>query len=230
MILCPINMVTMMLPTHALVGMALAMAFGFVTSDFAGAAFLGGLLGGILPDLDMYAGHRRTLHYPVYYSVAAVPAMALALTLPAAGTVFVALFLVAASAHSVSDVFGAGLELRPWEATSDRAVYDHYNGRWVPARRWIPYDGSPVDLLVALSMAVPLSVTLDGLFQSVVLFFVAVGVLYTTLRRVLPEVAVTVVNSVLRPHLQDQWFEYVPSRYLDADGGRLSVGNVDERP
>lgn len=179
----------MMLPTHALAGMVLALPVAAANPELSGVALVAGFLGGVLPDLDMYVGHRKTLHYPVYYSLLAAPAGLLALTATTAATVALALVLAAAAAHSVADAFGGGLELRPWEATSERAVYDHYRGRWVSPRRWIAYDGSPGDLLLSLAFAVPLLATVDGVLQSAVAVSAGVAVAYASVRRRLPSLA-----------------------------------------
>ncbi len=99
--------------------------------EFATVGLVAGFLGGLVPDLDMYVGHRKTLHYPVYYSVLATGGVLVGLAVPSVLTVAVALFLLGAAVHCVADIFGGGLELRPWEGTSDRAVYDHVRGRWI---------------------------------------------------------------------------------------------------
>lgn len=205
----------MMLPTHALWGMALAIPVAFVAPEFAGPALVAGLLGGIFPDLDMYIGHRKSLHYPVYYSVLTVPALAIAGLTPSVATVVTAFFLVGAAVHSLADIFGGGLELRPWEATSDRGVYDHYRNRWIAPRRWIRYDGSPGDLLVSLTLALPLLIALDGVLRQVVIVTVAVATVYTAVRRLLPTLAAALVDDVLTPRLPDRLLTYVPTRYRE---------------
>ncbi len=206
----------MMLPTHALAGMVVGLTVGAVAPEFAGVALLAGLLGGVVPDLDMYAGHRKRLHYPVCYSGLAVAGLALAAVVPTAATVGLAVFLAGAAVHSVTDVFGGGLELRPWEATSDRAVYDHYRGEWIAPRRWVRYDGAPEDLLVAAAVAVPLLVAVDGVFQAVAYGSLAVGAVYVALRRTLADVAATMVGDLLAPVLPPWLFAYVPDRYRSA--------------
>lgn len=203
-----------MLPTHALGGMALGLAAGAVVPEFAGVALVAGLLGGVVPDLDMYAGHRRTLHFPVYYSVLAIGSLAVAGLAATTATVGVALFLLGAAVHSVSDAFGGGLELRPWRATSDRAVYDHYRDRWIAPRRWVGYDGSPGDLLLSVALSVPLLTALDGVLQGVVVASLVVGGVYTAVRRSLPEIADALVGDLLAPVLPDRLLGYVPNRYL----------------
>lgn len=197
-----------MLPTHALVGLALATPMALYAPEFAPAALLGALVGGIFPDLDMYAGHRKTLHYPTGYPVAAAPAALLAVLWPTAGTVALVFGLLAAAAHCRMDVYGGGLELRPWEGTSERAVYDHARGEWLPPRRVVAYDGSPGDLALAALVGVPLFVVLDGAFAVVVAAALVVATVYVALRRFLAELAPTVFGRVPEP-----LSEYVPERY-----------------
>lgn len=199
----------MMLPTHALSGMVLALPVALVAPELSGVVFVAGLIGGILPDLDMYVGHRKTLHYPFYYSLVAAVIVPLAVAVQSAVVIGVAVLLVAAAVHSVADVFGGGLELRPWEATSNRAVYDHYNGRWVAPRRWIHYDGSPADFLLSAFLAVPVLFVVDGPLRWIVVATVAVGGIYVILRRRLATVAQRVI-AVLPKELHN----HVPARYL----------------
>lgn len=208
-----------MLPTHALGGMALALLVSLVAPAFAGVALVAGLLGGIFPDLDMYVGHRKTLHYPTYYPLLAGVATPVMFLFPSAATVGVGVFLLAAAAHSVSDIFGGGLELRPWEATSDRAVYDHYQDRWHTPRHWVHYDGSPGDLLLSVGLAVPLLLTVDGVLRWVVAGTVTVAVVYAALRRVLPTVAERFLD-VVSPVLSDRALAYVPARYVETRSER----------
>ncbi len=201
-----------MLPTHALAGMLLGLVVALVTPGVGAVAVVAGLVGGVLPDLDMYVGHRRTLHYPVYYAALAVPAGLLATLVPAGPTMFVAVLLAGAALHSVSDAFGGGLELRPWEATSDRAVYDHHNERWIAPRRWVGYDGSPGDLVLSVALAVPLLLSLDGPLAWVVVLSLVVATVYTAVRRLLPTLA-TLFVAVFGSLLPRSVLSRVPARY-----------------
>ena len=204
----------MMLPTHALVGLAIAVPVAFVAPESADVALLAGVAGGVLPDLDLYAGHRRTLHFPVYYSALATAAFPLAVFHPTATTIGVAVGLVAAALHCVMDVFGGGLELRPWEGTSDRAVYDHLRGRWLPPRRWVRYDGAPEDLLLAVVLAGPILPVVEGPFRGLVLVTLAVGGVYAALRRTLPGLALRLVDDVIARAVPDRVLGRLPRRYL----------------
>ncbi|MCL9813939.1 metal-dependent hydrolase [Natranaeroarchaeum aerophilus] len=200
----------MMLTTHVLAGLALALPVVVFVPELAPVAVVSGALGGAWPDFDLYAGHRKTLHFPVYYSALAVPAIGLALVIPTLLTVAVAVGLAAAALHCLMDVFGGGLELRPWEGGSERAVYDHYHDRWVTPRRLIRYDGSPEDLLLAGGFAVPTVLLLDGLVVVLVTLLLAVSFVYVVLRRWLADLAPAVFSKVPEPIE-----EYVPDRYTE---------------
>lgn len=208
-----------MLPTHAIAGMVLALPVAYARPEFAAVALVAGFVGGAMPDLDLYAGHRKTLHYPVYGPPLAAAALLVAAWQPTAATIGVAVALAAAALHSLADVLGGGLELRPWEATSERAVYDHHRSRWLAPRRWVRYDGSPRDLLLAVALAAPLLVTLDAPLRVLVFATLAVAVGYTAVRRVLPGLAVFVVDRLLAPVAPGRAFAYVPARYRERTGG-----------
>jgi hypothetical protein len=186
----------MMATTHTLAGVLLAVAVTTVAPDVGTLPVLAAAFGGLFPDLDLYAGHRKTLHFPVYYSAGAVLAGAGAAVVPTSLTVAVALFLAAAALHSVMDAAGGGLELKPWLGTSDRAVYSHFHGRWVAPRRWVRYDGAPEDLVLAVWFAVPSILVLDGTLERGVWLALAVSVVYVLLRKPLVTIAERLVAAL----------------------------------
>ncbi len=200
-----------MATTHAFAGMALALPVLATAPEFAPAAFVAGLVGGLVPDLDLYAGHRKTLHYPVYAPIAAVLAVAMALLAPSTATVALAVGLAAAALHAVTDVAGGGLELRPWLAGSERAVYSHYHGRWIRPRRWIRYDGAPEDLALAGFVAAPLIAAGDGPIGTVTIALLGVSTVYVLLRKPLATVAERLAGLVPPP-----LHPYLPERYRGA--------------
>ncbi len=176
-----------MATTHALVGVTLAAALVPLAPESAPLLALAGGLGGVAPDVDTVVGtHRRTLHFPVLGWVLALPALGLAVVAPGPATVGAACFLLAASAHSLSDALEGGRELRPWERTTDRAVYCHACRRWLTARRLVRYDGSPEDLLLTVAFAVPAVLTFDGAVRWGCLALVALGAVYTLVRKRVP--------------------------------------------
>ncbi|WP_049912735.1 hypothetical protein [Natrialba hulunbeirensis] len=174
----------MMATTHALAGLALAAAIATVSPAFGTVAAVAAILGGLFPDFDLAAGHRRTLHFPVYYWVLAAPASLVAVFAPSDLTVVLAVFLVAAGLHSVMDLFGCGLEFKPWLGTSDRAVYSHYHGRWLAPRRWIRYDGAPSDLALAAMLAFPALFVFDAnaTIETAVVVLLLISIGYAALR------------------------------------------------
>ena len=73
----------MMLPTHLVVGLVVAAPLLAVDPSLAPAGLAGAAIGSVFPDLDLYAGHRRTLHFPTGYAFLAVPLVLAALITPA---------------------------------------------------------------------------------------------------------------------------------------------------
>ena len=198
----------MMLPTHALVGLAIGAPLLWLAPETATAALIGGLLGGVWPDLDLYVGHRRTLHYPTGYSLAAIPAVIVAAVVGSPLAVGLAVAVVAAAAHCQMDRYGGGLELRPWENTSERAVYDHVSGEWHAPKRWVRYDGAPEDVGLSLVVGLPLAAVVPSTFRWLVIAALIVAIGYGLLRRWLAALAPMVAASV-----PDPVDEYVPERY-----------------
>ena len=83
-------------------GDGLALPVAATTPELAAVALAAGLVGGLAPDLDLYAGHRKTLHLPVYGPIAAVPALALAAVAPSAATIALTVGLAVAALHAVA--------------------------------------------------------------------------------------------------------------------------------
>ena len=177
----------MMATTHGFVGLAIAAAIALAAPELAVPAAIGGLAGGVFPDFDMWAAHRRTLHFPAYYSALAVPAAALAVVRPSPATVGAATFLTAAAVHSASDALGGSPDAKPWETASTKGVYLHARQRWLRARNWIRYDGSPEDFALGALFAVPGLLVFDGPIDALVVAGLAGSLLYTAFREEIGE-------------------------------------------
>ena len=173
----------MMATTHVLAGLVVASAVATVAPEFGPMALVAAAVGGALPDFDLYAGHRKTLHFPVYFPGAAALATPLALLVPTQATVGLAVFLLAAGLHSAMDALGGGLELKPWHATSQQAVFSHYHGSWIAPRRLVRYDGAPEDLLLAGVLAVPAFVAFGSPVEEGIVAILAVSAVYVVLRK-----------------------------------------------
>ncbi len=188
----------MMLPTHVLVGMSLATPVAIAFPGVAPVVVAGAVAGSILPDLDVVARHRQTLHFPTGYAVAAIPAGVVAVAAPTPATIGIATGIVAAAVHCRMDAYGGSHELRPWERNTDRAVYDHVRGEWQPAKRWVRYDGSRSDLFVSLIAAVPPVLLLPEPSRKIVVGAIAIAFVYTAFRRRVPGLIDVIVDR-LRP-------------------------------
>lgn len=173
-----------MLFTHVvmggLVGVLAASAYGSAPS----LLFAAGALGGLLPDLDMVYEHRRTFHYPfIGLAITAIAGLVAVVTGVLLAWIAFAV-LAGATLHSLMDLFGAGKELRPWERTDDRAVYDHLNGRWLDARRLL-YDGSLRDLVLYLGAVAICLRLLGGRLVAPLTGLSVMAVIYTAGRHAL---------------------------------------------
>lgn len=178
----------MMSTTHAAMGLAGAALLAPFHPELAKVAAVGALAGGVFPDLDLAFQHRKTLHHPELYTVAALVAFVIAAARPGPYTVGVAGFFGSAALHSLSDVMGGGLELRPWEGTDSRGIYLHVSGRWLRARKLIRYDGAPEDLLVVAAFAAPPLLVFDGTIQQVVFIGLGISVVYVAIRKPMVDV------------------------------------------
>lgn len=172
-----------MTTTHAFVGAGLGLAAAAFGPELAASTLVVGAVGGALPDADLVAVHRRSLHFPVGYAVLSVLACGLALAVPSPATILLAVFLGAAALHCAMDVFGGGVEARPWEMTSHRGVYNHLTGRWIRPRRWVRYAGAPEDLLLAGAAGLPLVVLTTGHVRYAAGLLLACSAAFTVYRR-----------------------------------------------
>lgn len=200
----------MMLSTHVLVDLAVATQLLVIAPGLAPTGLASALVGSVLPDLDLYVSHRKTLHYPTMYSVLSVGLLLVAALVPTPATVAAAFLLTGAAVHSRMDRYGCGLELRPWEETSERAVYDHVRVGWRRPLRWLRFDGATDDVLLLLLLGCPLLFLVEEPFRLVVLVAMLVGVTYGVIRRQLANLAPVVYGSVpciVEAHVPDRYWE-----------------------
>lgn len=178
----------MMNTTHGAIGVAMASVTALLAPEFAAVAAIGALLGSVSPDLDLFVGtHRKTLHFPILGWFLALPATVWAVLSPSVASVGAAFFALGATVHAVTDAAGAGHELRPWERTSQQAVYAHPLRRWIAPRRWIRYDGAPEDLALMGVVTLPVLVLYDGLVRNLMLAALGVSVGYAAIRKRMPD-------------------------------------------
>jgi hypothetical protein len=188
----------MMATTHALYGMAVGASVLAIAPEHAPVAMLVGFIAGVVPDLDFYAEHRRTLHMPVYLTLVALPVVAAGVLVPSLLTVSLATALVAMALHAVMDVAGGGLSLQPWEDQPERAVYSHFHGRWVEPLRVIDYDGAPADLLLALGAGVVLVGVTSGPLRVLVVGTLLLSACYVLIRKRLVELVTVAIRYTPR--------------------------------
>lgn len=200
----------MMATTHLLAGLLLALPVAVTAPELATPALVGVAVGSVVPDLDLYLGHRKTLHFPTYGTWAVPPAAFVALATLHPVAVAGAFAVLGLALHARMDVYGGGLELRPWERRSERAVYDHATDRWVAPRRLVRFDGAPEDVALAAVLAGPSLVVLGGAARWAVVGILVVSVGYGLVRKPLVDLGVAVLRTAPAPVLA-----VLPSRYLE---------------
>ncbi|KTG09131.1 hypothetical protein AUR64_15145 [Haloprofundus marisrubri] len=180
----------MMSPTHIAAGVVIATPLTVLAPELAPTVALAAMAGGVFPDLDLFAGeHRKTLHFPVYYWGLVLPAGVLAAASPSMATIAAFFFFLSAAVHSVADWFCGGNELRPWENTSQHAVFVHPLGRWLPPKRLVRWDGSPEDLLLTVLLSLPGLVLFSGPVRTLTAATLVVAVVYAAVRKRVPDLA-----------------------------------------
>lgn len=177
-----------MATTHAAIAMAAVAPLVLLAPEVAVPAALAAGGGGLFPDLDVVYGHRKLLHYPVGYWLPTALAAGGVLLVPSTLTVVVAVFFGAAALHSVTDIFGGGLGLRPWENDDQRGVYDHRRKRWIRPRRYVRYDGAPEDFLVGAVFAVPTLLLFEHPVRTLAAVGVAASGVYALVRKRMPAI------------------------------------------
>lgn len=198
----------MMLPTHIILGLTFITPLIYILpEEFAFPLAIGVVVGSTLPDLDLlYGTHRKTFHSPIrsWIVVAITTTTFVLFQTPLTAALFAICF--GFSQHSLSDVFGGGLEHKPWEKTSDKAVYNHYHKTWWTPRHYASYDGSPRDLTIfgVLSLA---SFQTYGILPYYSHFVGSLGIIaitYTISRRYLPDLDTYLYKNIpqLRPLLE----------------------------
>lgn len=173
----------MMATTHGFIGSLLALPLYIIAPELFLTALIAAFIGGVFPDLDLYHGHRKLFHYPIYYNFAAILILPFILVYTSTLTVFTWFFLASAGIHCLTDRFGGNKDSRPWQSDSQKAVYSHYHGCWWKAQEWIRYDGSPEDFLVLLVASIPTILILEGLLQSLGLLLMGISFFYVLFRK-----------------------------------------------
>jgi hypothetical protein len=213
----------MMAFTHLFGSLAVATAVAPAVSEVVAPplVFLAAVVGGLAPDLDLLAHHRRTLHYPVGFPLLTVAAGAGAGATGSGITVLVAVCFAAAALHCLADLLGGSAERAPWDPVTEFGVYNHVLGRWHRPLRLVQYSGSPGDLLVgtALAVVVAVSSATPPAADAALVALVAAAAGYTLSRRRLPALA-----AWLSARLPSQVRRAVPVlRVEEREGGGTTV-------
>jgi len=183
----------MMALTHGFMSLALAVLVLPFVSDHVAAPLLLAVtfVGGVVPDTDLLANHRKTLHYPIIYPVLTLLLLG-GFLLTSSALLLLSTFAIGAAAlHCLSDILAGGAEREPWNPATDHGVYNHVLTRWHRPRRYVRYSGAPEDFFVSLVFAIVAvwSATTPVTVDIGLLCLLAVAGGYSLLRKRLRQVA-----------------------------------------
>lgn len=187
----------MMATTHALVGLLVGVVLASLVPGPATPVVVAGAVGGVAPDFDVLATHRKTLHAPVVGGLLAGVLLSVAVLTGTPWAAAATAFAAAAALHAVTDAFDGGRSVRPWAESVDRGVFCHAQGRWWRPRRLVAYDGSPADLAVAGVLALATtSVAEQPSIRALGVGLVLVSIPYVLVRKRLPDWAPLLVARI----------------------------------
>lgn len=169
----------MMIFSHALLGGITGMIALLVAPGQLETAIWAGMIGGLVPDMDMLLDHRRSLHFPVFGTISMLLFLASVLLLPSEVILVCAAFVTGMVFHSLTDILGEGRVMRHWKDKDHRAAYDHLRKQWITPRRLIK-TGDPEDLFIAAVSAFIIVSVVQGLL-SVVTTLLVIGALVFTI-------------------------------------------------
>lgn len=154
-------------------GVNLGILLSLFHPSLAGVAVTAGILGSILPDLDMMAEHHRTLHRPFQFLVITAAFYTIFWFTNSTFSAFLFFGVGAATVHSFSDILSQGKTKHPEVSKDDRAVFNHLAGEWMEPKRLVN-EGSRRDLFMTFVLAVPPFMFLKGFF----VYFTALAVIF----------------------------------------------------
>jgi len=190
----------MMATTHAYIGLVAAVASLPVTGKYAPATsvLFAAFVGGLVPDLDLVTSHRKTLHFPLLYPVAACGLLGLSTVVGSQVLFVLGIAVASAGLHSLSDVFGGGVGHEPWKQSSSKAVYNHVLGRWHRPKRLVRYSGAPEDFVLSVAVAIPVihSPSVGPPFRLPLVAILVGSGFYALSRRRLPAIAASLRSTL----------------------------------
>ena len=179
-----------MLPTHISIGLILFLLISNIYKDYSSLILLASVIGSIFPDLDMiYMKHRKTLHPIFIYLFLSILFLLMASIINNLYIILLFVIFLASFIHTLFDIFGTGAEKYPWKHNNNDAIYSYLLQKWIQGRRYIAYDGSPMDLLLLLCCSILFIEYNDIIEYNIIIYIcILIGLIYTLLRKRLPKI------------------------------------------
>lgn len=213
----------MMALTHLLMSLAIATFVIPVVSEYVTPTVVlaTAIVGGLSPDLDLIARHRRTLHYPVVFPFLTLAFLTLFLISGLVAGLLGGLLFGVATLHVLTDILGGSAEQAPWNPDTEFGVYNHVLGCWHRPKRVVQYSGSPGDFLLGVGFGTIayLAPGTTVLMDSVIVFLILIAGGYSLLRKRLSNLA-----SYLDEYLSPRVSRLIPVLQVEeSEGGGTTV-------
>lgn len=170
-----------MTPNHMLTGLLLGYGVVFVNPEILLAASILGFFGGLFPDIDAVLEHRKTLHFPVYYTIFLMTLLVGYFFVGLPALLAISFFFLSASIHCITDYFVV-IEKDSNEESQNGVIYLHPFDKWVGPKPIIKYAGSPQDLLIGLLLGSVLLYISSGLIFWISVLTLILGVIFSFYR------------------------------------------------
>lgn len=164
----------MMLPTHILAGGSLGLLLSFTAPEMRFTLIIAGMLAAVLPDLDMFFEHRKTLHRPIEFFLMLIVVSSIFMITGSPLFLILSVILGSVNLHVAYEIFGNGKTMNTELKHDDRCVYDHWNGEWIKPLMIIT-TGSSKDLALAVVSSLPLLLYQKGSVLTITLVVLSLG-------------------------------------------------------
>lgn len=161
----------MMLPTHIVMGGFIGLALSIIDPTTLSLYIYIGMIAGVIPDVDIFLEHRKTLHRPLEYLLVFTTLIFTYALFQLNSILVVAALFGSMSIHCISELFGQGKTMNPDLKTDDRCVYNHLAQNWLKPKRVVKV-ASIRDLMILMVFSIPLM-----FYASMPIFIVTISVL-----------------------------------------------------
>ena len=167
----------MMLPTHVLIGGLSALSISALVSQPQTWLIIVGMTAAILPDLDIFIEHRKTLHRPKEYIIGLGLFSSIFFLNGSSLSLYLTVFFLGLISHIILDLLAYGKTMNPDLKEDGRCMYDHLSSKWIKPLK-IAKPGSKKDLILGTIASIPLLLTENTIIIYISISNIVIGTLF----------------------------------------------------